>query len=335
MQRGREGRDDLFRSGDHFDDFVGFGGFGSRRSLLSSMFGGRDPFNDPFFTCPFGSLFGSSMMNPSAPSGNTPQIDASKGLLIEEISSDDDKEEENEEVEVPGAKQDKPQKYLESSIEPLVEHPDDYADDRNMKRIHYRNDHNQAERTQPQAQSFSFRKVTYGGLDGAYYTSCTTRKTGSNGLVVEESREADRTSGQAAHRISRGIHDKGHSVMKKLNSDGRVDTVQTLHNLNEDELAGFDEAWKSNSPENLSGWKDGFGMHRDEGASSSRQGVRVTSEGWALPSIEHPGGAGGLRPDNELKTNEHSEIAGGLIHDGEPMTNSSRKAKKVVRINIE
>lgn len=29
-----------------------------------------------------------------------------------------------------------------------------------------------------------------------------------NQVVVEETKEADRTTGQASHRISRGIHDK-------------------------------------------------------------------------------------------------------------------------------
>lgn len=76
-------------------------------------------------------------------------------------------------------------------------------------------------------------RVTYGGVDGAYYTSTRTTKAGTDGVsnflrascfivgfssgsnvvilnkvVLEETKEADRTTGQAKHKISRGIHDK-------------------------------------------------------------------------------------------------------------------------------
>lgn len=93
------------------------------------------------------------------------------------------------------------------------------------------------ERTESKTQSASYRRVTYGGIEGAYYTATTTRKTGSDGVcshlldvlfiwlnkcvfpdsnsayimkqrVLEESKQADRTTGQATHRISRGIHNK-------------------------------------------------------------------------------------------------------------------------------
>ncbi|KAF5763488.1 putative myeloid leukemia factor [Helianthus annuus] len=52
-------------------------------------------------------------------------------------------------------------------------------------------------------------------------------------MVIKDSKEADKTTGQATHKISKGMHEKGHSVMRKLGTDGKVDTVQTLHNLNE------------------------------------------------------------------------------------------------------
>ncbi|KAJ8900160.1 hypothetical protein K2173_024800 [Erythroxylum novogranatense] len=65
-------------------------------------------------------------------------------------------------------------------------------------------------------------------------------------VLIEESKEADKTRGQATHRISRGIHDKGHSVTRKLNAEGKADTVQTLHNLDEDELTGFEATWNGN-----------------------------------------------------------------------------------------
>ncbi|CAG7887333.1 unnamed protein product [Brassica rapa] len=88
---------------------------------------------------------------------------------------------------------------------------------------------------QPQTQSYSFQSstVTYGGHDGNYYTSSTTRRTGSDGLTLEESKEANTATREAAHRISRGFHNRGHTVERTRNSDGRVGTNQILHNLNE------------------------------------------------------------------------------------------------------
>jgi hypothetical protein len=58
MQGGRGGREAFFDSGDLFASFRGFGG---NRSLMPSFFGGRNPFDDPFFTRPFGGMFESSL----------------------------------------------------------------------------------------------------------------------------------------------------------------------------------------------------------------------------------------------------------------------------------
>lgn len=86
---------------------------------------------------------------------------------------------------------------------------------------------------------------------------------------------------------------QGHSVTRKLNSDGKVDTMQTLHNLNEglfllpvtltqlhdfpcvssnradcymlDELAGFEKSWKGNSKAPLPGWTSGEGPQQNAG----------------------------------------------------------------------
>ncbi|PWA55998.1 hypothetical protein CTI12_AA361680 [Artemisia annua] len=62
----------------------------------------------------------------------------------------------------------------------------------------------------PQAQSFTFQSstVTYGGSNGAYYTSSTTKRIDSDGLRFEEYKEVDSVTGQAAHRLSREILDK-------------------------------------------------------------------------------------------------------------------------------
>lgn len=114
---------------------------------------------------------------------------------------------------------------------------------RESKDVIYKNQPYKAEGTKPNNRSYSVHtsKVTYGGADGAYYTSTRTRRAGSDGVsvilwesesglfsvillffnfifgflkwlvdqvVVEETKEADKTNGQAAHRISRGIHDK-------------------------------------------------------------------------------------------------------------------------------
>lgn len=117
MQQEREGRGDSnrFRS----SPFDSFGGFGAQGSMFSSIFGGRDPFDDPFFTRPFGSVFDSS--------GHTDSLHASRSRqpIIEELNSDDETEIE-EENEVTGSKcKSISQNSKKPSREPLVEHPDD------------------------------------------------------------------------------------------------------------------------------------------------------------------------------------------------------------------
>ncbi|KAK9273769.1 hypothetical protein L1049_018579 [Liquidambar formosana] len=110
----------------------------------------------------------------------------------------------------------------------------------------------------------------------------------------------------------------GHSVTRKLNPDGKVIMMQTLHNMSEDELAGFEEAWKGNANMHLPGWKEGFNLHGNAGAGSSGQEGQSPWGGWALLSIQHSGNAGGIGSDNGAGTNS-----------------SGGRAKKVVRINIE
>lgn len=57
-----------------------------------------------------------------------------------------------------------------------------WLEERKLKKVTHRNDHYKVE--PPKAGNFSFQtsKVTYGGIDGAYYTSTRTRKTGSDGV---------------------------------------------------------------------------------------------------------------------------------------------------------
>lgn len=130
MQRGRGGRSSFFDFGDPFTGFGGFGGVGGRGSLISSFFGGRDPFDDPFFTRPFGGMFDSSFVGPSGnpfvqtpPSGmledQPPQSKRTRGPIIEEINSDDEKQDADKE------KKSNSRKHGRSGNEPYVEDPDD------------------------------------------------------------------------------------------------------------------------------------------------------------------------------------------------------------------
>ncbi|XP_042513026.1 uncharacterized protein LOC122087956 isoform X2 [Macadamia integrifolia] len=360
MQRGNGGRDDFFNFG---DPFAGFGGLGGHGSLISNFFGGRDPFDDPFFTRPFGpsmfgpSMFGPSMFGPSMfgpgmfgprgsifgdspasgfiehepPQANSlasgfikhepPQANKSKGPIIKELNSDDEEVEETEAKEKASEeKKDNPRKHSRSSKDPYVEEPDDEAEGRRSKHMQYMHDYNRADRTQPQARSFTFQSstVTYGGADGPCYTSSKTRRTGSDGVMIEECKEADTTTSRAAHRLSRGLHDKGHSIMRKLNSDGKVDTMQTLHNLNEDELVGFEDAWRGSARTHLPGWNERLNMHGDIGAISSGQG-QATNGGWALPSTE------------QHKPQGSERRFGGGVRTG----TSKGRARPSTRINID
>ncbi|KAJ9560195.1 hypothetical protein OSB04_005355 [Centaurea solstitialis] len=51
---------------------------------------------------------------------------------------------------------------------------------------------------------------------------------------------------------------KGHTLTKKRDPYGKEDSLQILHNLNEDELDGFEETWKVNADKHIPGWNDGF-----------------------------------------------------------------------------
>ncbi|RLN11805.1 hypothetical protein C2845_PM09G01760 [Panicum miliaceum] len=272
MDRGQNGRDDFFGGR---DPFAGFGGFGPQRSLISGFFGGRDPFDDPFFTQSFGGrmMGGPGMFGPSlfGPMGG-PFSDMRNDGLIEQapprsngrrpvITELDEEGGENAEHGMEGGQ------------------------------VQLRRDLNRANSGgQSQARTFTYQSssVTYGGINGAYYTASKTRRTGSDGITVEESKEADTTTKEATHRISRGIHDKGHSLTRKLKSDGKVDTTQILHNLNEDELAGFEESWKGNAGHHLPGWNQNAGApNSDNSGNRSSSGRDWRSAwGWALPGRE-------------------------------------------------
>lgn len=118
---GRRGNGDPF-SQFGGDLFAGFGGFGGHRSLTSSFFGGRDPFDDPFFTRPFGGMLGpmmnadpfymgSHMMNshqsgfstqgPLMNAHQSPGAYRSNGPIIEEINSDNEVVDDEEKKRTP------------------------------------------------------------------------------------------------------------------------------------------------------------------------------------------------------------------------------------------
>ncbi|KAK4752301.1 hypothetical protein SAY87_021099 [Trapa incisa] len=308
MHREKQGRD-IFNLDHSFRGFLGSANF-------PILFGGKDPFDDPFFTQPFrdfgvqdpfndpfkqtGSIFDSGPNNvwriDTSKSGST------KGLIIEEVNSEDENElTENEE----GKHSDEKHKIV--SGEPFIEHPDNGDQEKKMVALNFKSDHNRAKEMRAQTKNFSVQtcKVTYGGVDGAYYTSTRTTSRSGDGVVLEESKEADRTTGQATHRISRGINDKGHSVTRKLNSDGQVDTVQTLHNLNEDDLGCFERSWAANGRGTLPSWNDD-GVNQPYGGA-------LDKVDYTLGSWRHP-----------------------FTGDGRPRSGaSSNSSKKVVRINID
>lgn len=121
MQRNRENSDDEMKTGNLFDDFR------AHTSRMPSIFGGRDPFDDPFFTRPFGSISGSGMFNTSGPFGSSSQVSGMKGPVIEELCSEDEGEEEEDGGHDESAKNERCKATNVESLNnnPIVEHPDD------------------------------------------------------------------------------------------------------------------------------------------------------------------------------------------------------------------
>nr|XP_004515767.1 uncharacterized protein LOC101499362 isoform X1 [Cicer arietinum]XP_004515768.1 uncharacterized protein LOC101499362 isoform X1 [Cicer arietinum] len=358
--RGGGGRDPFSGFGDPFGGFGGHGSFGPSSSLLSSVFGGRDPFDDPFFTRPFGGMFQSNLLSgpsmfpfPSGmqasgfpfapnmqssgfpfhqemrPSGfpfhqdmhpseflehqaRAPEPSSRRGPIIKELDSDDENEDAVEE------KNENPRKHRRQNSEPSVEHPDDELEGKKIRHLQGRNEYNRFNTTEPQPQTRSFcfqsSTVSYGGSNGTYYTSSKTRRTGSDGVTLEESKEADSSTRQASHRISRGLHDKGHTLSRKLNPDGKVDSMQTLHNISEDELAGFEEEWKGKGQKYLPGWSGSIGASHSGQAEQARQG------GWLLPSSEH--GMSEVRGSSRVQERARTDSNGrGVYHSGRQRQN--------------
>ncbi|XP_073157140.1 uncharacterized protein [Henckelia pumila] len=227
---------------------------------MSKLFGGKDPFDHPFFTQPFGGLFGgrSPFDDPFFTRPFDVHAGSRKQITIEELNPHD--QDGSEAMQNHNARD-----------KLSVRDPDEF---------------------QTGFQSFSFQKIAYGGPDGPYYTSSVGRRTGGDGVIMTEMKEEDQLAGESLHTISKGIRDKGHSVTKKKTSDGQVDSLQTLHNLNEDELSGFEENWKTNADKALPGWSNGFNSLEDEGIYGSAWNDLANWSGfggWPFPSLEHSG----------------------------------------------
>ncbi|KAK4372006.1 hypothetical protein RND71_007390 [Anisodus tanguticus] len=162
------------------------------------------------------------------------------------------------------------------------------------------------------SRSFSYSRVAYGGLNGMYYTCSEGRMTGPDGVVLAEMKEDDKTIGESLHTISKGIHNKGHSVTKKHSSDGREDTLQTLHNLNEDELGDFEQNWNANADKYLPGWDKGFSLLDNQGSISSLWDEFANWRGlggWAHPALEYYGNAGPVEQTSESGGKDSSRRA--------------------------
>lgn len=63
---------------------------------------------------------------------------------------------------------------------PMINHG--YFAEEVKRDVRVNKNYNRVEGTKPQTQGISFKKVTYGGINGAYYTATTTRKSGSDGV---------------------------------------------------------------------------------------------------------------------------------------------------------
>ncbi|KAI5017511.1 hypothetical protein ZWY2020_042399 [Hordeum vulgare] len=73
-------------------------------------------------------------------------------------------------------------------------------------------------------------------------------------------------------------------LLNQLRSeDGKVDSTQILHNLNEDELRGFEESWKGNAGQHLPGWNQNAGISNGD---NSDQYLSVLT--YALPLLTLP-----------------------------------------------
>jgi len=303
------------RFGGFPDPFANFGmGFGmggggsGRGNSIFDVFDNDPFFNDPFFTQPLGSFFGQTagggllggegfgffgdrqqqyqLRPPPRTAGyidhrphNPAQVHQRDPVVVE-LEDDDDYVGDDVERRVSS----------HSAQEPIVEHPDDDVRLVAEERPHQpRNVSRQlGPLSMPQnngarAYSFQSSSVSYGGPNGTYYSSSAMRRMGPDGVVEEEFQEKDSTAGHELKRISRGLGDKGRSILRKRNSEGRESAMEALHNLREEEVPEFDRTWEEKS-KNLPQWN----LNRPHTIGSAHgSGSRSRA---ALPTIGHANG---------------------------------------------
>eukprot|EP01018_Ginkgo_biloba_P038010 Gb_12064 [translate_table: standard] len=278
------------------DPFGGFGMFGGGggRSLIEEFFG-HDPFEDPFFRRPFGGMFGppgglfnsGSILGSNRSMGilddgpfghssndffidqrpfNPPQSETRRGPIIEELPDDH---------EAPASDS------MRNQQEPIVEHPDDETSpgDTEQHPINVTQQYQRPQsRPQHTSQSFSYQSSTFSGPGGAYYSSSSKRRANSNGVVEEEHHEKDSSAGTENINVARAIGDKMHAISRKRNAEGRENTLETLHNLTEEEVVKFNETWERQADSSLPGSRNRSHMlEGNHGGSSSRSQRRLPS----------------------------------------------------------
>lgn len=249
---------------------------------MSKLFGGKNPFDDPFFAQPFGGFFGANPFD--RPFFAHPFDDSSRRqITIEEIDTDGD------DIKTSG-----PGKEI------IVD--------------------NSVKDTHGIERSFMYQKVAYGGPEGIYYTCSEGMLNGGDGVFLAEMKEEDKTIGESLHTVSKGLRNKGHSMTTKNNSEGEKNLMQTLHNLDEDELSSFEEDWKSNAEKYLPGWNNGSSILDTPGDNQlgwkefpqlgmdgfpqlGWNGYSSWSDwgGWALPSSADYGDASGKADEERPK----------------------------------
>lgn len=235
---------------------------------MAKFFGGKDPFEDPFFSEPFESLFDwkNQFVFDEQPSSK-------KQITIEEMNPD-------------SGDTDHAQETTEQTKQLVKKNSKKKSANKGTQRL-------------------SYKRVAYGGLNGWYYTCSEGRMTGEDGVVLAEIKEEDKTIGESLHTISKGIRDKGHSVTKKQSSGGQLNTLQTLHNLNEDELPGFEENWKDNADKYMPGWNTAFDALGNTGSGifdwEGFPRLIGGEGGWPFPSLEYYGRSGDIQPYDRSK----------------------------------
>ncbi|CAA6666832.1 unnamed protein product [Spirodela intermedia] len=225
------------------DPFAGFGRFGTRGDLTPSFSGRCVPFGQP--TKPFGEMLGPSNFDQRVfGSRGRPFGDPVDGGFFgenREITSDDEAEKEEEDDT---QMKESATKRVRSDSLPSVQEPDGEIEDENTRRLQQKPGFLRAGSSLPQNSAFSFHSstVTYGGLNGAYYTSSKTRRSGADGVVVEESREADATTGKATHRISRGIGNRVSLLGLSSHGEGVQGSIYLMNGRDSRLIIAYDRA---------------------------------------------------------------------------------------------